>query len=198
MAVDYTSSMATVERPITAADLLSLPELSEDAIGRCELVAGRVDRMTPAGFRHGLVTGAIAGALVRCLGEESRWRIIGGEAGFLLGRDPDTVRAADLAVVSRESAARAAARGGFFEGAPDLVVEVMSPSDAAAKVAEKTASWLAAGATAVWVVDPETQTVDVHEATQPESRRLGVRDVARLDCLGIARGVAVRELFPTE
>jgi Uma2 family endonuclease len=49
-------------------------------------------------------------------------------------------------------------------GAPDLVVEVLSPWDRKGKVEEKTARWLVIGALAVWLVNPQTRTVDVRHA----------------------------------
>ena len=51
---------------------------------------------------------------------------------------------------------------GFFPGAPDLAVEVLSPDDRAGEVLEKVRDWLAAGTRSVWVVDPRTRTVTVH------------------------------------
>jgi Uma2 family endonuclease len=75
--------------------------------------------------------------------------------GFVLRRDPDTVRAADIAFVRRERLPAGDLPRGFFEGAPDLVVEILSPSDRYTDILRKVSEWLEAGAAMVWVVDPE-------------------------------------------
>lgn len=84
------------------------------------------------------------------------------EVGFTLSRDPDTVRAPDLAFVA---AGRIPASGygtGYWEIAPDLAVEVVSPSSRASAIQEKVLHWLDAGAREVWIVDPGTRTVAIH------------------------------------
>jgi Uma2 family endonuclease len=96
-----------------------------------------------------------------------------GSAGYLLARNPDTVRAPDSGFIS---ALRLATVGisddQYFEGAPDLAVEVVSPDDRDADVAEKVAMWLNAGSQRVWEVRPRTRTVTVHEPGKPP-RTLG-------------------------
>jgi Uma2 family endonuclease len=85
----------------------------------------------------------------------------GAETGFQLSRDPDTVRAPDVAFV-RTGRPPIPPRG-FYPGAPDLAVEVLSPDDRPGYVREKIAEWLEVGTRAVWVVDPRDRTVTVHE-----------------------------------
>ena len=86
------------------------------------------------------------------------------ETGFLLSRNPDTVRAPDVAFVR---AGRPPAPGrGYYLGAPDLAVEVLSPDDRPGYVADRVAEWLEAGAQAVWVVDPRIRKVTVHESNR--------------------------------
>ena len=82
--------------------------------------------------------------------------------GFVLARNPDTVRGPDAAYVSAERFASTVRRGPFFEGAPDLAVEVLSPGNTRREIAAKVRDYLAAGAGAVWVVDPSRGTVMVH------------------------------------
>src|SRR5207302_6065020 len=75
---------------------------------------------------------------------------------------PDTVRAPDVSFLSRERLAEhPVPETGFYPGAPDLAVEVMSPSDRRAEVEEKVAEYLDAGAREVWVVDTALTLVDV-------------------------------------
>lgn len=89
-------------------------------------------------------------------------RVCLAETGFVLARDPDTVRAPDVAFVSMERLEAEVRRGPYFEGAPDLAVEVLSPGNASAGVAAKIRDYLTAGAKAVWVVDPSSRTLTVH------------------------------------
>jgi Uma2 family endonuclease len=73
-----------------------------------------------------------------------------------------SVRAPDAAFVTRERAERFADREKYFEGAPDLAAEVVSPGDSGREVAEKVGDYLAAGTRLVWVIDPRRRTVTVH------------------------------------
>jgi len=98
------------------------------------------------------------------------------ETGFLLARDPDTVRAPDLAFVRAERAPPPSR--GYYPGAPDLAVEVLSPDDRPAYVRDKVGEWLEAGALAVWVVGPQRRTVAVHR-TGEEPRLLDETETLR-------------------
>ena len=148
--------MATAGMIATADQLLRASE-----IGRCELVAGELRMMSPAGFRHGVVTARIAAAMAshtepRCLGT-----VLAAETGFLIARDPDTVRAPDVAFV-RTARLAAGMPTGFFVGPPDLAVEVLSPSDLPGDTSARIDDWLRAGTQQVWVVDPEARTLVVY------------------------------------
>ena len=81
--------------------------------------------------------------------------------GFLLESGPDTARAPDGAFVR---AGRDASRRGYYAGAPDLAIEVLSPGDRPGYVREKVAEWLEFGTGAVWVVDPYARTLSIHTA----------------------------------
>jgi Uma2 family endonuclease len=117
--------------------------------------------MTPAGFRHGRIAHRISVFLEQYLCTNPLGVVTVSEAGFLIGRSPDTVRAPDVALILNEHLP-AIDPPGYFEGAPDLAVEVISPNDRASEVLAKTQDWLAAGCRTVWVVDPHTQTVAVY------------------------------------
>ena len=85
------------------------------------------------------------------------------ETGFKLESDPDTVLAPDIAFIRRDRVGIVSRS--YRSGAPDLVVEVLSQSDRKSKVEEKTLRWLSLGASAVWLVSPQTRTVDVRFAS---------------------------------
>jgi Uma2 family endonuclease len=152
------SATAPIEHPgMTAEELLELPD---DGL-RHELVEGELRTMTPAGAEHGLVALRIGARILEHVDEHGLGAAYAAETGFVLRRGPDTVRAPDAAFVASERLA--AARGpGFAELAPDLVVEVVSPSDRASEVSSKTAMWLDAGVRVVWVVDPQARLAAVH------------------------------------
>lgn len=148
---------------MTAADLWRMP--AEGA--RCELVEGQLLMMSPAGGRHG----RIALKLGRRLGDHVERYDLGqtyaAETGFLLHRDPDTVRAADVAFVTHGRLGAWGDEPGYLPLAPNLVAEVVSPADRPAQVADKTRQWLEAGVDAVLVVDPQQRLVQVHRPGRP-------------------------------
>ena len=152
--------MATTIQPITAEQLL---EMGNDQ--PCELIAGELVMMTPAGFEHGEIALNIGFLLKLHAGKNRLGKVVSAEAGFVISRDPDTVRAPDVAFVRRERQPKSAS--GFFPGAPDLAVEVVSPTDVQKDVDDKARAWLAAGTPMVWVVWPSTRSVIVHRAAQP-------------------------------
>ena len=144
--------------PMTAEELAALP----DDGYRYELVAGEVRRMPPAGFEHGGVAMELGSRLATFVRDHGLGQVVAAETGFLLGRDPDTVRAPDAAFVRADRIPPPAQRRGFPPLAPDLVVEIVSPSDRPGQVAEKVAEWLRAGCRLVWVVYPTERLVEVH------------------------------------
>ena len=144
-------------RLITVEDLPYLPP-DED---RWELVAGQLVREPPPGFEHGGISAAVGARLLAFVHEHRLGRVF-GEAGYLLASDPDTVRAPDASFVSTERLATAGRRGPYLVGAPDLAVEVVSPGNTRHEVVQKVGEYLAAGARAVWVIDPRRRTVTVH------------------------------------
>jgi Uma2 family endonuclease len=145
---------------MTADELSRLPDNGM----RRELLAGELHEMPPAGGDHGFVALETGYRLRDFLQRHSE---VGGglfaaETGFRLTRDPDTVRAPDVAYVSAEQLPLARVRG-FPELAPDLVVEVVSPNDTASEVQAKVEEWLLAGSRLVWVLYPVTRTAMVYQ-----------------------------------
>ncbi|HUT11742.1 MAG TPA: Uma2 family endonuclease [Thermoguttaceae bacterium] len=148
--------MVTIEHITTARQLFETAGL-----GRCELVRGELVMMTPAGFEHGCLTTTIAAPLANFVKQKGLGKVTGAETGFRIGRDPDTVRAPDVGFVRAERVP-ATLTTGFFQGPPDLAVEVISPNDRAGDLLAKVQDWLGAGCRVVWVVDPGTRTVSVY------------------------------------
>ncbi|MBI2186516.1 MAG: Uma2 family endonuclease [Acidobacteria bacterium] len=142
----------------TADELLRLPD---DGF-RYELVNGELRRMTPSGYPHGVIVMNVTAPLHQHVRKHGLGQICAAETGFRIGRNPDTVRAPDAAFV--RSVRQGGQSEGFYEGAPDLAVEVLSPSDTVFEVEEKVAQWLRSGCTTVWVVNPRQRSVTVHNA----------------------------------
>jgi Uma2 family endonuclease len=146
---------------VTAAELLSMPT----GMGkRFELVAGELREMSPSGWRHGKVTSRLNAKLDSHVEEHDLGVVFGAETGFRLGRDPDTVRAPDVSFISKQNLPEREPIDGFWPGAPDLAVEVLSPSDRTGEVDEKIDAWLSASCRAVWVVDPKLKTVTIYRS----------------------------------
>jgi Uma2 family endonuclease len=85
--------------------------------------------------------------------------VYAAETGFQLRENPDTVRAADAAFIAQGRIPADGEPEGYWAIAPDLVVEVVSPSDSASEVQNKVTDWLDAGCRLVWVVYPDTTTI---------------------------------------
>lgn len=158
-----------------AEDLLSLP-----ADGKTyELVQGELMIMVPAGARHGKIAGRLLYLLAEYVYRHNLGAVYAAETGFLIAREPDTVRAADVAFVAQD---RLPPEGeepdGYRELAPDLVVEVASPYDSATYLQAKVTDWLAAGVRRVWVVYPDTRTITVYD---PSGRAAILREDDVLD-----------------
>ena len=148
--------MSTTLHITTAEELLHAPEL-----GRCELVRGDLMMMSPAGFEHGRIVSRLCYRIERFVEQHGLGVVTGAETGFHIARNPDTVRAPDVGFVRTERVPEATVSG-FFDGPPDLAVEVLSPDDRPRAVAAKVEDWLTAGCLAVWVVDPAKCVVTIH------------------------------------
>lgn len=167
--------MSTHIQPTTADELLRLPDDGK----RRELIAGELREMTPAGHEHGRVTMRLAGPLSVFVEAHQLGAVYAAETGFLIAENPDTVRAPDIAFVSRSRLAQIFQTRGYFPGAPDLAVEVISPTDSYSDVESKVEQWLDAGSRMVVVADPRNRTVKVYRT---------ITDITVLTAAGIFDG----------
>jgi Uma2 family endonuclease len=153
----YVPAMSPAAPPITADELLRtrIPDK------RVELVRGVLVVREPAGSMHGRVAMNVGVELGGHAKATRAGQVFAAETGFTLARDPDTVRAPDVAFVTRERLP-APDTTGYPALAPDLVVEVLSPGDRAGEVLAKVADWLSAGTRLVWVVDPQRRLARVY------------------------------------
>ena len=154
--------MTIKEKPYTAEELLRLPD---DGMRR-ELVEGKLKEMAPAGNEHGYLALKIASRLERYVEANNLGRTYAAETGFKVASDPDTVRAPDAAFVGRGRLEKVGDVAGFWPGAPDLAVEVVSPGDTHAEVVEKSLAWLDAGCRMVLTVEPARKVVTVYRSRE--------------------------------
>ena len=149
---------------LTAADLMRLH--SEGIRG--ELIRGVLHQTVATGMRHGKIVinlGILVGAVVL---PGRLGHLFGSDAGVRLDRGPDTVREPDLAFISAARLPLDAQVPGYAEIVPDLVVEIVSPSDRPVAVHDKAQMWLRYGVRLVWVVNPETRTIITMPADGPD------------------------------
>jgi Uma2 family endonuclease len=137
-----------------------------------EIVAGEWVPVTKGTWRHGVITLNV-GLLLRAYARKNPgWSVSVGDPGTKLAHDPDTLRGPDVAIVRAERVPSGRGSKGWLEGAPDIAVEVVGDAQSVSELAEKALEYLAAGAKAVWVLDPEPRRVLVFAPNQ-EVRVLG-------------------------
>jgi Uma2 family endonuclease len=154
--------MSTAAKIMTAEELLRLP----DDGYRYELIEGELRKMTPPGYEHGIVGQSLAWRLAAFVHQHQLGHVPLAETGFLIGHDPDTVRAPDVSFVSMTQVQRCGLPVSYFPEAPALAVEVVSPDDTAEEVDSKIRQWLAAGTKLAWVVYPRGRTVTVYRSLE--------------------------------
>ena len=147
---------------MTAEELWRMPEEGK----RYQLVRGELRTMSPPDFRHGEIALNISAALRAHVKAKGLGRVSANDPGFLLARKPDIVLAPDVAFLSAAQAPPGELPRGYWNGAPTLVVEVVSPSDTVYQVEEKVEDWLALGCAMVVVVSDKRRTVTVYRPGQ--------------------------------
>lgn len=148
--------MSTTAKLITAEELWQMPQQDR----RLELVLGELITMSPAGFDHCAVGMRIGIRLGSYVLENRLGIVVNSECGFVLRRNPDTVRAPDVAFV-RQDRIPDPRPVKFWEGAPDLAVEVLSPTDTVDEIDGKVEEYLQAGSTEVIVINPQRRMLKV-------------------------------------
>ena len=144
-------AMVPGNRLLLAEELLLLPD---DGSVSHELIEGTLVRVTPSAWLPGVVSGNIFGEMRHYVRQHQLGICGTAESGFLLRRQPDTVRAPDAWFVGADRIPDAETGGEFFPGYPDLAVEVLSPSDRFGDVVRKAREYLTLGTRLVWVIDP--------------------------------------------
>ncbi|MDQ3063234.1 MAG: Uma2 family endonuclease [Acidobacteriota bacterium] len=132
-----------------------------------ELVRGKIvpkggnfELNRPTGALHGVVTEELASRLSYFVRENKLGRVFAAETGFVLAEG--TVRGADVAFVGQEKIAEFGISEKFFQAAPDLAVETISPGNSLDEIQDKIEEYLTAGTKLVWIVYPKQKMIQVH------------------------------------
>ena len=149
---------ATPTNLVTAGELLRL-----GSKGRYELVEGVLIEMSPPGYEHGKTVSRVDRLIGDFVDQRHLGQVVVGDPGFRLSRNPDTVRAPDVAFVSK-ARLPAVLPTGYADFAPDLVVEVVSPGDDPDEIQAKVNDWLKAEVRLVLVVFPRTRQVTAYRS----------------------------------
>jgi len=162
---------------LTADDLL---RMGDQARGY-ELIDGRLLQMAATGGEHGLIASEIDMALRAYVKPRRLGLVTAAETGFLISQPgaPDTVLAPDVAFVQMARAPQRGSpdRAGFWRLAPDLIVEVASPSQSRLELRTKAKEWRSAGVRLVWLVWPTTQQVEIWRLSGQPTETRNVTDM---------------------
>jgi len=162
----------------------------DDDYHRHELIKGELLTMNPPKSLHGRVAinlAIILGLHVRA----NRLGVVYSESGYHLERDPDTVLGPDMSFLSGEHVDKA--DDGYYQGPPDLAIEVLSPGDRKSYVERKLAIYLETGTRSIWLVNPRRRTVEVISSLN--NRRMLHEDDELVDDTVPGFRVKVSEIF---
>jgi Uma2 family endonuclease len=182
--------MATAEALLTAEEYRLLPDNGRPT----ELVRGRIVPLNIPAPRHGKICAETVYLVDRFVEEHNLGHVVCNNSAIITEREPDTVRGADVAFYSYARLPKGPIPDGYLNMVPELTFEVRSPSDRWSEVRAKVAECLNAGVLAVCILDPQTETAEVHYADQP-TRVFGPdEDLVLPEILGAFR-VPVRRFF---
>lgn len=175
---------------MTVEEFMALPDDGK----RYELIEGELCEVAGGGGEHGVIGMELGSRLLIYARGKRLGRVLNADTGYIIRRNPDMVRLADISFLCTERWENLERREALIQGAPDLAVEVVSPSDSYGEVHEKALVWLEAGARMVWVVQPLSLTVTVYKPNQ-EPWTLRAEDTLDGDDVVPGFSVPVRELF---
>ncbi len=162
-------------------------------LGRTELIEGRIHYYMPIGRPHSRIAMLIVSLLTFFNLKHDLGEVHGGEIGIYTRRNPDTVRAADGAFISH-GRLQDADEDGFLTVAPELIVEVLSPSNTNDEMRQKLIEYFDIGTLIVWIVDPAHKEIAVYTAVN-EIELLAVGDVLTCESVLPNFSVTVAEIF---
>lgn len=176
----------SVKHHLTAEDLLDMPEVPGK---RFELVDGELVEVSPSNDLHHAIVEVVYDVLRDHVRQHNLGLVRFDGLAYVIKRGPDQVRVPDISFVAWDRVPESRPVERFWEGAPTLAVEVVSPTDRANDIQERVQDYLEAGTRQVWVLWPSRRTVTVYDADD------GVRQLgpdASLDAGGALPGFDVR------
>ena len=168
--------MSSTKILITADELFLMPK---DGF-KYELVEGELNKMSLAGYQHGVIIARFTISLGSHIEEYNLGNLCGAETGFIISSNPDTVIAPDIAFISNQRVLQITNPDAYSPIAPELVVEVLSPSDTPKKVTKKIELWLNFGVSVVILIDPRKKELKVYRSLS-EPTPLTEKDTLTLD-----------------
>lgn len=150
---------------MNADEFFAWCNLPENRDRHFELERGKVVEVALSGERHGFMCNKMGQILGNYTFQRRRGYALGNNTGIILERDPDTVLGPDV-VLYDQTRRYDDLSGGCCVQPPTLAVEVLSPNDKWGKVTRRIAQFLGHGIAAVWVVDPEGQSVTDYRPNQ--------------------------------
>lgn len=183
--------MTTVaQQLLTAEEFSRLPNPKDGSLQ--ELIRGVIVTMPPPKGLHGICCSRVNRKIGNFVEAQNLGYTTSNDAGFILHRAPDTVRGPDVAFYSFERVPEIPE--GYFQVAPDLAAEVVSPDDSHSRLLEKTVLYLKHGVRIVWLVDPELRIVSVYRGID-QSRVLEETDTLSGEDVLPGFSCRVAELF---
>jgi Uma2 family endonuclease len=151
-----TATLLEIEdKLITADELYAMGDMPG-----VELIKGKLRNMSPTGYEHGATESDIAFHLKSFLRQHSLGKVMTGEVGVYIRRNPDSIRAADVLFISHQRLQQVQSKS-YLDVAPELVVEVLSPRDSWVDMAEKLENYFSIGVLQVWFANPRNKTLQV-------------------------------------
>lgn len=183
-------SKVTHKETLTAEAFFQMPNPRDGS--QQELVRGEITTMPPAGGMHGVICAKVNHKIGAYMDARPGGTLASNNTGVITRRNPDSVRGPDVAYWSKERLPVVPV--GFIDVAPDLVVEVLSPSNTSKEIREKIKEYFEKGVKMVWVVAPEDRTLTIYRV--PDEGRL-LHDSATVTGEDILPGFTckVSELF---
>jgi len=181
----------TTTKLFTADDLWQRQQTDDQPY---ELVDGELISMSPTAGEHGGLMASFSRHLGNHVVPNRLGRVFAGDVGFIIGRNPDTVLAPDVAFVRADRLPPDQQQKRFMPLVPDLVVEIVSPSNSPHEIEEKVRRYHEASVPLVWLAYVDERRVVVRERGEAP-RAVGVGEI--LDGASVLPGLrlAIADLF---